>query len=107
MKVVSITDEGITFDDGTEVTDYHGQDCCEDVYADWSTLEDSGIMDEISANVEIEGVKDSGIRINKHFVPCYNKQNGYYSSALEIRIAHPDGRVDEIDISEFVKDDIH
>jgi len=107
MRVIAITEDGITFDDGTEVKHYHCQDCCENVYADWNALKDSGILDKELNKVEIEGIKDSGIRINKHFVPCYNSQNGYYSSALEIHITHPGEGVAQIDISEFVKDGIN
>lgn len=106
MKVISIKD-GITFDDGTKIIDVHEQDCCEHVYADWKQLEDTGFLGKEIKEIEIEGVKESGFRINGFFVPCYDVQNGYYSSDLEIVIAKPDGKDKRvIDISEFVKHDI-
>ena len=42
----------------------------------------------------------------KFFIPCYNSQNGYYSSELELILKR--GKAKEVmDISEFVEDDIY
>lgn len=54
----------------------------------------------------IEGVKDCGIRINGYFIPCYNEQNGYYSSNLELQIK-VGGKVISVDIQRFIEDDIY
>jgi hypothetical protein len=88
MKIIEITEEGIKFNNGIEVKHYHEQDCCEEVYADWKQLEDTNIMEREFDDVNIEKVKGSGFRINGYFVPCYNVQNGYYSSALELHIVY-------------------
>ena len=58
----------------------------------------------------VEGLLGTGFIIisitgEKFLIPCYNEQNGYYSSDLELILDK--GKIQEImDISEFVKDDI-
>ena len=42
----------------------------------------------------------------KFFIPCYNEQNGYYSSNLEL-ILHKGKAKETIDVSEYVKDEIY
>ena len=110
MKITKISSEGIEFDDGIKVEDYHSQDCCESVWADWDALSDYDLIgfeiDDLLNSIEI--VPDGGFRIAKHFVPCYNQQNGYYSSSLELRITYPDKlMVVTIDLSEGVQDQIN
>ena len=105
MKIIEITDEKITFDNGTTLTDHHDQDCCENVYADFKQLKDTDVMThEFNEHLEIEGVENAGFRIDKYFIPCYNEQNGYYSSDLSIIIRKSDVEFRTIDISEFVED---
>ena len=108
MKVKEITSEHILFDDGTRITCYHENDCCENVYADFEALKTTPIMGEDFKKLKIEGVKNTGIRIGKgYLIPCYNQQNGYYSSDLALIIKYPGGLEVEMDISDFVKDDIY
>lgn len=92
MKVIYLDAEGIGFDDGSTLFCKHEQDCCEDVYADFSSLQDeAGFMDadfQLTKDC-IECVSGSGFRIkdtkgNAYFVPCYSKQNGYYSNNLTL-----------------------
>ena len=98
MKVVKIFDNyscpfnpcgqgGIEFSDGTVLIDLHDQDCCENVYADFSNL-DSDIMSyDFKGTIKIEEAQN-GFRFGDSrrwfFVPCYNEQNGYYNNALSI-----------------------
>lgn len=105
MRLKEIGD-GLLFDDGTTVQDYHQQTCCEHVYADWQQLQDTTIWDEEFDDVVIEGVPNAGIRVNKYFVPCYNEQNGYYSSNLRITVQRPGLGHHHIDVSAFVEDRI-
>ena len=106
MKLIKI-DEALHFDNGTVVTDWHGQDCCEHVYADWDQLKDTDVMDhEFPEDLKIEGLEESGIKIDGYFVPCYNEQNGYYSNDLEIEIKYPNKKKEIIDITSFVEDRI-
>lgn len=106
MKIKNITEEEILFNDGTVVTYNHDQDCCENVYADFNALKDTDIFDKEFKDVKIEGVNGSGIKMNGYFIPCYNEQNGYYSSNLEIVIKSLGKDKKVIDISEFVEDKI-
>lgn len=83
---------GIEFDNGWLMVDIHYQDCCESVYANWEHLKnEAGVLDYNfdEDSFTIESVEE-GIRFGDHavmfFVPCYNEQNGYYNSNLEIRV---------------------
>lgn len=101
MKIVEISESGITFDNGCTLSDYHEQDCCEDVYADFENMQVMGLQPEnfvwareldffedvLKSIVPIEGlgfylVTKQGICI---LVSCYDIQNGYYSSDLSLR----------------------
>lgn len=107
MKITQITEQGLLFDNGTTIKDIHEQDCCEHVYADWKQLGDTDVFQhEFSEELSIECIDDSGFRIDGYFVPCYNSQNGWYSSELELHITLKNGYKKIIDISEFVSDDI-
>lgn len=104
-----VTDEG-----DIELSDMHEQDCCESVYADWSAAE--SYKDQLKGKterVQIRGVAEDGFIIDfsgyysnpltKIFVPCYNRQNGYYGSGLELVIK--DGvKTEKHDISDYVDD---
>lgn len=82
-------DNGIQLGDGTTITFYHSQDCCEDVYADLNALNDTGFFEDESLtrnNLKIELVKGYGVRINGYGIPCYNIQNGYYSSEIMLTV---------------------
>jgi hypothetical protein len=108
VKVTGINEgNGLTFSDGTTITDYHEQDCCESVYADWGQLNDQLITEDDTKELVISGNPLIGIVLNgKYAVPCYNEQNGYYSSDLQLVIKQP-GKPDFIlDISEYVEDQI-
>lgn len=117
MKITNIYADGILFDNGKTLMDYHSQDCCENVYADWTNATLVSAMPSAAANMDIsnlnfyenildmikikEGVgfsiiSDEGFEI---FVYCYNIQNGYYSSSLSLDY---DGK--SLDISDCTKD---
>jgi hypothetical protein len=80
----------ITLVDGTTIDFCHEQDCCETVYADLSALNDTGFETDMSIcweTLKIEVVKDYGFRLNGYGIPCYNSQNGYYSSNILVTIS--------------------
>lgn len=124
MKIKEINGEKIMFDNGYELEYYHEQDCCENVYADFEILKTYNLstktgkiikIEEIDFEEELEKLIEGKVEIGfnmiskigeKFFVPCYNEQNGYYSSELEL-ILHKSTTKEILDISEFVKDEIY
>ena len=105
MKIKSITEEGIEFNNGTTIKHFHDQQCCENVYADWKQLGDTdAFQHEFNEDLIIEGVEKSGFRVEGYFVPCYNEQNGWYSSELELQITLKNGYSKVVDIDKFVED---
>lgn len=116
MRIVSIDENFIKFDNGNYLTHIHSQECCEEVYADFLYIKgynaiesnktvfdlefDENILDYIE-KVEDEGFKISDKKGNKIFVPCYNIQNGYYSDELFIEYYDKNHTLTkEIDITE-------
>ena len=80
----------LTLSDKTEIYFEHYADCCEEVWADTDALKDTG-FEQATINIEnlsIRKVEGQGISLNGYFIPCYNIQNGYYSSEIEITIKH-------------------
>lgn len=124
MKIKQIDEDEIIFDNNYKLKCYHEQDCCESVYADFEMLKNYNVSVKTGKNIKIkeiefvetlelliDGVPGAGFNIisiigEKFFIPCYNEQNGYYSSNLELILDK--GKTQEImDISEFVKDNIY
>lgn len=97
MKVIKVYNDscplnpcgqgGIEFSNGSVLVDLHDQDCCENVYADFSNL-DSDIMSyDFKDTIKIKEARNGfkfGDGRRWFFVPCYNAQNGYYNDALSI-----------------------
>lgn len=119
MKI-SLFEEGcIKFDNGNYIEDFHYQDCCEQVYADFNYIKNYNIIDgsktvfdlEFEENIldYIEKVEDMGFNFldksgNKVFVPCYNIQDGYYSSNLSLKYYDCEGNlIKELDITNCTK----
>lgn len=89
MKIVSVTDEKILFDNGNSITFDHEQDCCEWNYADFEQLDDVARATEFDPNLDFIPQGDVGFLFGNvpdkmFFVPCYSCQNGYYSNELDI-----------------------
>lgn len=89
FKIEKITDSQILFTNGKRITYHHDQECCEQVYADFEAIDDLAMEYEFYEPIKYEPVEGFGFRFgnweNMVSVPCYNIQNGYYSSELEIR----------------------
>ena len=82
---------------------YHDQDCCEDVAADWSPLENMseevGVLGTVN-EISISSTPEMGFTIFFYngeiaygdkkrvgvFIPCHNIQNSYYSDKLNLVI---------------------
>ena len=88
MKVKSIDDYGIYFDNGDSIGWYHYQDCCETNWPDFRQLKDTGIFNEKFTTPLIFEKCNYGFRFGNegkmYYVPCYTDQNGYYSNEVEI-----------------------
>lgn len=109
MKIKEITSEHILFNNGTQIESYHDQDCCEHVYADFEQLLTTTIMDEEFTNEDLQQIRpieDAGLKLKTYLIPCYNEQNGYYSSDLTLIVRYPDGTETKTDISKSVMDRI-
>jgi hypothetical protein len=111
-------DSGVKIEIGTElilINDHHESDCCEHVYADWPTLEAyKKQLGSTYNKVELKGLEQDGFLIvfkgtwgkeDKVFIPCYNEQNGYYSSDLHLIITDGE-QATKVDISDYVTDNI-
>lgn len=100
IKIAKINVGYIEFDDGTRITYDHDQDCCEDNYADFEQLRDTGIEREtFTTPLTFEKAGEYGFRFGNpgkmYFVPCYSSQNGYYSA--DVNIYHDDRLVLELE----------
>ena len=89
MKIKTINEDVIIFDNGNIITFGHEQDCCEENYADFQQIDDIARNWKFDENLDFEAVEGFGFRFgnlpNKMvFVPCYSDQNGYYSSDIDI-----------------------
>lgn len=106
----------LNFKNGEAITfsSEHSQDCCEHVYADFKPLQwiIGDLQGRITEKVVVKGVEGMGFLLcfydgyrasAKVFIPCYNYQNGYYSSGLDLRIKRGETATD-ISISDYVED---
>lgn len=125
MKITKIDEKTIKFDDGFSGKTLeweHEQDCCEDVYADFSALKAYNISPKTGEPLSIYDVdfeetilnlivpvEDEGFSLvskkgEKFFVPCHNEQNGYYSDDLFLILTDAyDGDSERIDVSSCCK----
>ena len=107
VKVVSIGDEYITFDNGVVLYSNHDSECCESHYlslADLTIADFEGLEFDISNDNFFERIEGYGIALkplNGHPVriPGYGYNNGYYSSQLDL-ILKGDGFEKVYDISD-------
>ena len=90
MKISTVTDQAIFFDNGNTITYNHEQDCCECNYADFSVLNENTINYDyaFNENLEFKKIDKSGFMFGSEgrwiFIPCYSSQNGYYSDDIDI-----------------------
>lgn len=124
VKIVSsvVLDDTLTLnlEDGRAISleSYHESDCCENVYADFGVARH--FMGEVDgkflAKLVIKGVEELGFLLcffdsiysqvgKKLFIPCYNSQNGYYSSNLALVIREGETEI-KINLHGFVEANI-
>lgn len=110
MKVVSVDDESLVFDNGLILSSYHESACCESHYLSFSDLrlqDFEGLEFDLSTDKFFERVEDYGIRllpINGHpvSIPGYGRNNGYYSSDLNLTLS--DGRTFDVSECQVISD---
>ena len=76
----------ICLSDGTCIEFEHCQNNYERVYADLTSLEDTGFENDLSIkgeNLKIKFVKGYGIRLNEYGIACYSDE-GYYVADISI-----------------------
>lgn len=115
--VINGAQGGIEFSNGWVMTDVHFQDCCENVYADWGHLKNEAGIDHNFDEDSFYVMKvEHGFRFGdgsiSFFVPCYNEQNGYYNSDLDIEVCRKNQKgkyrkMDRFSISADTLDDIY
>lgn len=125
MKITEITDKSIKFDNGSKLTYDHYQCCCEKVYPDflfvknYNCLGSYGSSDCFEASFEDDPsefkrsftcIDEAGFIFRTDcgdaiFVPCYNIQNGYYGTDLElVYLDKDDKEIWRIDIEHTEQD---
>ena len=115
MKIVKVEEQRIIFDNGSVLESYHEQDCCEDHYVDFTSINDQGFENEnfpeqlrdiiateadpLEVNEWGEFNIDSFFDIkdkqgNKYTLTIYNSNNGYYSTDVNLILTHKNGDVE-------------
>lgn len=98
MKVTKVYSDSIVFNDGSILESDHDQDCCEEHYLDFSNLsigDFEGLEFDLSNDSFFERIVDFGIALkptNGHpiRIPGYGRNNGYYSTVLDLVIRNKD-----------------
>lgn len=62
MKILSVTDDTIQFENGDRITYFHCQDWCEENYADFKQLDDVARNTEFELPIVFEAVNNYGFR---------------------------------------------
>jgi hypothetical protein len=104
LKVIEVKQEGIKFEDGTELYSNHDSDCCEDHYLSFGdiTIDDfEGLEFDLSGDSFFKRIAGYGIElipIKGHSirVPGYAYNNGFYSDKLELVLSGPVSKQYEI-----------
>ena len=115
MKIKKIDKlyNAIVFENGWRLTSHHEQDCCEEHYLDFTSIEFDEVKD-LDFDLEnpkeiIEKVEGYGIRLKPKngypvAIPGYACNNGYYSSNLTLYLYDDkDHAVFTLDITECQK----
>ena len=88
IKIKTVEEELLVFDDETTIRTSHLRDCCEYNYADFTALENTPAMDATFRHPLVFEKCEHGFRFgnkgNMFFVPCYSVQSGYYSFKVDV-----------------------
>lgn len=108
LKVISVGDYGITFDNGLTLSSDHSQDCCEshELYFKDLSLDDfKGLEFDLSNDNFFKRVPDYGIELLPLVgwpvrVAGHGYNNGYYSDNLELVLSNGNDFRKVYDVSE-------
>jgi len=121
IDLVTVEDEAVTLSFGSDgkikFSTHHDQDCCEHVYGDFSVIKyyKEQLEGKSLREIEVKSVQDMGFLLSFQFgyreyakilIPCYNYQNGYYSSNLYLTIKKQELEI-KLDIGGCVEDHIY
>ena len=88
MRIKRITDDYIEFDNGSLISFLHDQELSERNYADFKQLDDMAKEIDFTEPLVFEeceyGFRFGNPPVNMFFIPCYSRQNGYYSDKIDI-----------------------
>lgn len=87
MKIKEVSADRILFDNGSQITYDHEQDCCEWNYADFKNLDSDAYSYDFDKSLWFKEEKygfSFGDTRRRFFIPCYSEQNGYYSNDVDI-----------------------
>jgi hypothetical protein len=92
LKVISLNDDTIHFDNGAMLYSEHVQDCCENHYLSFSDLTSDDFEDvrfDLSNDMFFKRIDGYGIELipilgHPIRIPGYADNNGYYSSNLSL-----------------------
>lgn len=119
MKIVKVEEERIIFDNGSILESYHEQECCENHYVDFTSINDQGFENEEFAEhllkiLEVNSYKNDDcpfdfdrwssffnikdLKNNKYTLTIYNSNNGYYSTNVSLILTHKNGDVETFSI---------
>lgn len=110
LKVISISDSLITFENGFKLFSVHDTECCEAHFLDFSqlTLSDfEGLSFDLSGSSFFKGIENYGLELLPISgwgvkIPAYGYNNGYYSDALTLVLGACDGNIiNMFDITKF------
>src|SRR5690606_26490355 len=107
MSRVIAVNNGIEFDDGHLLYDYHEHDCCGQHFLDFCvlSLEDFNGVDSNLSGVYFERVPEYVIRLIATSgmavpIPGYGSNDGYFSANLELVLSKRREEVARYDITE-------
>ncbi len=83
IRLSYATDEKIFFSDESFIDFNHDADCCENNYADFTSVNDSILLGVPLERLDLEA-SEYGFLLNGYLVNCYSEQNGYYSDEVSI-----------------------
>ena len=94
-------DNYLTFSNGYKISTYHHQECCENVYAEFSCLEvEISIKNKTKFNgIDIKTL-DTGFLVNNILINSYNEQNGYYGDGLTLSVFKSGECLFELEVGE-------